>query len=112
MTDKQTDAVAQARADVLETMLHGNDTLVEYYGSAGDNAAWERDRERCKRENEAQLDALIAAVRAECAAELARLRQELAMREDSEFTRMDEGITALEKAVEHLDEGEQWKAQP
>lgn len=45
----------------------------------------------------------------ELEAENARLREELAMREDSEFTRMDEGITALEKVVDALNEGDDWK---
>ena len=55
--------VQEARAEMLCVMFDGNAPMVEYYGP--DDPHYARAHKRCVAENEAQLDALIAAVRAE-----------------------------------------------
>lgn len=54
------------------------------------------------------LRALVSTVR-DARAREARLTDELAMRQDVEFTRMNEGISALEQVIERLDDGNEWR---
>jgi hypothetical protein len=58
-----TESEQEARDAVLETMLEGNDSTIEYY-SGPESHKWQADRERCQRENAEALDAYRDAVAA------------------------------------------------
>lgn len=69
MTDTPSERVEQARGEMLSVMFDGNEPTVAYYGP--DDLIYDKAHKRSVAENAAQLDAFIAAVRAE---ERARLR--------------------------------------
>ena len=68
-TDPPTNAEAEAREGLMETLWHGNAPGIDYYGP--NDERWNAAANLCKSENAAELAAFESAVRA---AERARLR--------------------------------------
>ena len=71
--DRAGQAEREARDEVLQTMLDGNDTTLEYYGGEENERRFWADRNRHRVENESMLAAYRAAVRQATLAEVERV---------------------------------------
>jgi hypothetical protein len=88
----------EARDEVLQTMLDGNDTTLEYYGGEEQERRFFADRNRHRAENEAQLDAYRAAVRAALVEEIVAKVEDMghvAADDQSFFVWQDELIATI-----------------